>query len=174
MSEQEFKDLLTAAEKEVGSTPGAYCSRKAAIKAMQLLLVPGQAQFTEMEKKLAHDNKLLDEFSAKMRQASETIQRQAEAIKRLEAEKTQQQINERAGIKPAAPQPSRSFLQRAAETFGRPVTPGEQRLQQVQEERRLEFERQRDEDHRRRQLQMSRQSFYDPFENMGPNWKPFN
>ena len=167
MTDQEFKDLLTAAEKEVGSTPGAYCSRKAAIRAMQLLLVPGQAQFTEMEKKLAHDNKMLDEFSAKMKEASATIQRQAEAIKRLETEKTQLMVAQGLAPKPE----SRGLLEKLRGSSSG-LDDAYARNRRKEEAALAQAERARQQDLGRRQ-QMNRPFGIDPFDT-GPTWKPLD
>ena len=42
-----YKTLLKQAEAELGATPGAYCSRKAALRALELLRAEGKKQSDE-------------------------------------------------------------------------------------------------------------------------------
>jgi len=86
MEAADYKTLLTQAEEELGKTPGAYCSRKVAVRAMELLQVAGQRQYEEDVVGVVNQVKLRDKIIAEQKA---TIERQAEAIKRLESEKTQ-------------------------------------------------------------------------------------
>ena len=47
MKADDHKTLLKQAEGELGATPGAYCSRKAALRALELLRAEGKKQYDE-------------------------------------------------------------------------------------------------------------------------------
>ena len=47
MEAEGYKTLLKQAEDELGATPGAYCSRKVAVRAMELLREEGKKQSDE-------------------------------------------------------------------------------------------------------------------------------
>lgn len=47
MTDDDYKTLLKQAEDELGVTPGAYCSGKVALRAMELLRAAGQQEFNE-------------------------------------------------------------------------------------------------------------------------------
>lgn len=85
MTPDDYKTLLAQAEEETSRTPGAYCSRRAAIRAIELLRETRQVEFNELEKK--HVERLRLE-KVQRQDLEQTIERQAQAIKRLEEEKT--------------------------------------------------------------------------------------
>lgn len=47
MTDEDYKALLKHAEDELVATPGAYCSRKAALRALELLRAAGQQESNE-------------------------------------------------------------------------------------------------------------------------------
>ena len=84
MEAEVYKTLLKQAEDELGATPGAYCSRKAALRAMELLREAGELEFDEADKKWAEvGRQAIDSLKTYI----QTIERQAQAIRRLEEEK---------------------------------------------------------------------------------------
>ena len=80
-----YKTLFEQVEDEVGATPGAYCSRKAALRALELLRAEGKKQSDEDIVGLISQIRLRDQTTDTHKQ---TIERQAQAIKRLEEEST--------------------------------------------------------------------------------------
>ena len=85
MEAEDYKTLLKQAEDELGATPGAYCSRKVALRALELLREAGQKEFDEADKKWAEvGQQAVNNLKAYV----QTIERQAQAIRRLEEEKT--------------------------------------------------------------------------------------
>ena len=85
MEAEDYKTLLRQAEDELGATPGAYCSRKVAVRAMELLRAAGELEFDEADKKWAEvGQQAVNNLKAYV----QTIERQAQAIRRLEEEKT--------------------------------------------------------------------------------------
>ena len=77
--------MLKQVEEELGATPGAYCSRKVALRALELLRAEGKKQSDEDIVGLISQIRLRDQTTDTHKQ---TIERQAQAIKRLEEEST--------------------------------------------------------------------------------------
>lgn len=85
MEAEDYKTLLKQAEDELGTTPGAYCSRKVAVRAMELLRDAGQQQFDDMEAKWrATGQEAIDA----MKNSEKIIDAQAQAIKNLQEDKS--------------------------------------------------------------------------------------
>lgn len=84
MEAEDYKTLLKQAEDELGKTPGAYCSRKAALRAMELLRAAGQV---EVDQKAAEYKAGAENNYRQWQEQKAIIERQAQAIRRLEAEK---------------------------------------------------------------------------------------
>lgn len=85
MEAEVYKTLLQQVEDELGATPGAYCSRKVAVRAMELLRTEGKKQSDEDIVGLISQIRLRDQATDTHKQ---TIEYQTQAIKRLKAEKT--------------------------------------------------------------------------------------
>ena len=85
MEAEDYKTLLRQAEEELGATPGAYCSRKVALRALELLREIGQKEFVEF---LAKADVAVTKAQQNTKQMQDTIESQAQAIRRLEEEKT--------------------------------------------------------------------------------------
>ena len=85
MEAEDYKTLLKQAEEELGATPGAYCSRKVALRALELLREAGQKEFVEF---LAKADVAVTKAQQHTKQMQDTIESQAQAIRRLEEEKT--------------------------------------------------------------------------------------
>jgi len=81
MEAEDYKTLLRQAEDELGTTPGAYCSRKVAVRAMELLREEGKRQYDEDMFGLIRQIQLRDKDTAADKQV---IQRQAQAIQELQ------------------------------------------------------------------------------------------
>ena len=85
MEAEVYKTLLQQAEDEMGATPGAHCSREVTLRALELLRAEGKKQSDEDIVGLISQIRLRDQATDTHKQ---TIEHQARAIKRLEAEKT--------------------------------------------------------------------------------------
>lgn len=134
MEADDYKTLLKQAEEELGKTPGAYCSRKVAVRAMELLQAHNQAQLDELEEK---KKTAAEAYQIGKNSYEQTIQRQAEAIKRLEAEKTKGLT-----LKSATTKEQNYFLQKERDRFGmNPSNPYESGLLEKELQRRQEAER---------------------------------
>ena len=101
-----YAELLRQAGEELGATPVAYCSRKVTVRAMGLLRAAGQVQFDEVEKKVVGHRMTIDDYAEnhsqicqEQLQLKQTIERQAQAVKRLESRKTS--VRPGSGIDPA-------------------------------------------------------------------------
>lgn len=145
MEAADYTELLRQAEEELGRTPGAYCSRKVAVRAMELLKEYGQKQYEEDVVGVVNQVKMREKDIADLNQ---TIKRQAEAIQRLEAEKTRRI----AVASPTKESAEREFsrvqelVRRERDRYGMPqLNPLEQSLIEREREkrRRMEAERSR-------------------------------
>ena len=87
MEAEDYKTLLKQAEDELGATPGAYCSRKAALRAMELLREAGQQEFSKVDERITEHRKTIDQYANRCAEQGRIIERQAQAIRRLEEEK---------------------------------------------------------------------------------------
>jgi hypothetical protein len=87
MEAEVYKTLLKQAEDELGATPGAYCSHKAALRALELLRAAGQQEFSEVDGRITKHRKTIDQYANRCAEQARVIERQAQAIQRLEAEK---------------------------------------------------------------------------------------
>jgi len=84
MTDDDYKTLLKQSEDELGATPGAYCSRKVALWAMELLRAAGQV---EVDQKEAQYKVGAENGYRQWQEQKVIIERQAQAIQRLEEEK---------------------------------------------------------------------------------------
>ncbi|GAC1603551.1 MAG: hypothetical protein NVS3B25_32320 [Hymenobacter sp.] len=98
MTDEDYKTLLRQAEEELGHTPGAYCSRKAALRAMELLRAAGQVEFDEAEKKLRTSESIAKAERATIQAKQLTIERLTRTIMELQEEKTRDKLG--SGIEP--------------------------------------------------------------------------
>lgn len=85
MEAEVYKTLLKQAAEELGATPGAYCSRKTALRALELLRAEGKKQSDEDIVGLISQIRLRDQATDPHKQ---TIEHRAQAIKRLEEKST--------------------------------------------------------------------------------------
>lgn len=87
MTDEDYKALLKQAEDELVATLGAYCSRKAALRALELLRAAGQQEFSEVDKRITEHRKTIDQYINRCAEQARIIEQQAQAIRRLEEEK---------------------------------------------------------------------------------------